>query len=311
MSEKKFRKALVTGGAGFIGSHLVNSLLNKGIDVVVLDNLSMGRKENVPDGARLIVGDVLDYDALTSALNDGIDIVFHEAAIVSIRESAKNFYNDAMTNIMGTLNVLRASIDCGVKKMVFASSMAVYGDSPDKTPVAEGDNEQPIAAYGLSKLSSEQYLLLMAESNPIDIICLRYFNTFGENQTYTPYVGVITIFANRLFKGEPPVIFGDGNQTRDFIYVKDIVEANIKAMYADIHKGIFNVGTGIGTSVNQIAKLLIDRINPGIKPVYTNAGPGELLYSVADTRKIRDKLNFSPGYSIQDSINKVLDQYTR
>lgn len=309
MSRKKFKKALVTGGAGFIGSHLMKGLLNEGMEVVALDNLSMGKKENIPQGGKLIEGDVLDYEVLKSVLSSGIDIVFHEAAIVSIRESAKNFYNDAMTNIMGTLNVLRACIECGVKKLVFASSMAVYSDSPDKTPIAEGEREEPIAPYGLSKQASEKYLSLMAESTPMDIICLRYFNTYGENQTYTPYVGVITIFANRLMQGEPPVIFGDGHQTRDFIYVKDIVQANIKAMCSDVHKGTFNVGTGIGTTVRQIAEILIDKINPGITPHYSDAVPGELLYSVADISRIRKELSFDPRYSIQDTIEKVLNQY--
>ncbi len=309
MNNKKFKKALVTGGAGFIGSHLMAGLLNEGMKVVALDNLSMGKKENVPQGASLVVGDVLDYESLRSVLESGIDIVFHEAAIVSIRESAKNFYNDAMTNIMGTLNVLRACMEFGVKKLVFASSMAVYGDSPERVPIPEGEREKPIAPYGLSKQASERYLSLMAESNPIDVICLRYFNTYGENQSYTPYVGVITIFANRLMKGEAPLIFGDGNQTRDFVYVKDIVDANIKAMYADIHRGIFNVGTGTGTTVRQIAEILIDKINPAITPIYSDAVPGELIYSVADISRIKKELNFSPRYSIRDSIDKVLNQY--
>ncbi len=309
MSRKKFRKALVTGGAGFIGSHLMRGLLNEGLEAAALDNLSMGKKENIPAGGRLVVGDILDYEALKSVLSDGVDIVFHEAAIVSIRASAKNFYNDAMTNIMGTLNVLRACMESGVKKLVFASSMAVYGDSPQRAPVAEGELEEPISPYGLSKQASEKYLCLMAESNPIDVICLRYFNTYGENQTYTPYVGVITIFANRLLKGEPPVIFGDGNQTRDFIYVGDIVQANIKAMYADMHRGIFNVGTGVGTTVNQIARLLIEKINPAITPEFSEAVPGELNYSVADISKIRSELDFVPRHSIQDTISRVLEQY--
>ncbi len=309
MKGKEFKKALVTGGAGFIGSHLMGRLLNEGMEVTALDNLSMGKRENIPAGGRLVIGDVLDYEALKAVLSDGVDIVFHEAAIVSIRESTNNFYNDAMTNIMGTLNVLRACMEVGVKKLVFASSMAVYGDSPDRVPVAEGEREVPISPYGLSKQASEKYLSLMAESNPIDVICLRYFNTYGENQTYTPYVGVITIFANRLMEGEPPVIFGDGTQTRDFVYVKDIVEANIKAMRADLHRGIFNVGTGIGTTVSQIAEILIDKINPGIKPLYADAVPGELLYSVADISRIRKELDFTPRYSIQEAIDRVLDQY--
>jgi len=309
MKTKRYKKALVTGGAGFIGSHLMEGLIGKGLETVALDNLSMGKRENIPTGGRLIVGDVLDYDALRTVLKDGVDIVFHEAAIVSIRESTKNFYGDAMTNIMGTLNVLRACLEFGVSKLVFASSMAVYGDSPDKTPVAEGEREEPISPYGLSKQTSEKYLSMMAGASDLDIICLRYFNTYGENQTYTPYVGVITIFANRLIEGKPPVIFGDGMQTRDFVYVKDIVRANISAMEADIQRGIYNVGTGIGTTVREIADLLIERIRPGTVPIYADPVPGELHYSVAHTGRIEKELGFKAEYRLHEAIDRVLEQY--
>jgi UDP-glucose 4-epimerase len=306
---KRYRKALVTGGAGFIGSHLCEGLLKEGLEVVVLDNLSMGKKENVPEGSTLIVGDVLDFDLVNSIISRGVDVVFHEAAIVSIRESVKNFYNDAMNNIMGTLNILRASIEFKVKKLVYASSMAVYNDNPKHFPVTEDYTKDPMSPYGLSKLASENYLSLMAKSNDIDIIVLRYFNTFGERQTFTPYVGVITIFINKLLRGESPVIFGDGEQTRDFIYVKDIVQANLKAMNADLHWGVFNVGTGVGTTVNEIANILCSKINPDIGPVYTDSKPEELHYSVANIKKIKTQLNFTPQYNIEDSIDLVIKRY--
>lgn len=306
----RYKTALVTGGAGFIGSHLSRKLCEEGLNVIVLDNLSLGKKENVPEGAELIVGDILDKKLVDSIFSKGIDIVFHEAAIVTIRESVKNFYNDAMTNIMGTLNILRASLEFGVKKLVYASSMAVYSDKTDLTPVSENDERIPIAPYGLSKLTSENYLSHMSDAGNLDVICLRYFNTYGENQTYTPYVGVITIFVKKLLKGESPVIFGDGKQVRDFIYVKDIVQANIKAMLSDIHFDIFNVGRGIGTSVNRIADILCGKIDPQIKPVYVDAVKGELRYSVADVSRIGDMLGFQPEYRLEDNIDKVITQYT-
>ena len=309
MNLKRYRRALVTGGAGFIGSHLCEGLLKEGLEVVVLDNLSTGKKENVPQNATLIVGDVLDFDLVNSIISQGVDIVFHEAAIVSIRESVKNFYNDAMNNIMGTLNILRASIEFKVKKLVYASSMAVYSDNFKHFPVTEDYTKDPMSPYGLSKLASENYLSLMAKSNDIDIIVLRYFNTFGERQTYTPYVGVITIFINKLLKSESPIIFGGGEQTRDFIYVKDIVQANIKAMNADLHWGVFNVGTGVGTTVNEIANTLRLKINPDIGPVYTDSKPEELHYSVADITKIKAQLDFTPRYNIKNSIDLVIRQY--
>ena len=303
--------ALITGGAGFIGSHLSKSLIKDGLKVIVLDNLSVGKKENVPEGAELIVGDILDNELVNSVFSKGIDIVFHEAAIVTIRDSEKNFYNDAMTNIMGTLNILRACLEFNVKKLVFASSMAVYSDKTNRSPVVENDKKTPIAPYGLSKLTSENYLSHFAETSSLDIICLRYFNTYGENQTYTPYVGVITIFINKLLKGEPPLIFGDGKQVRDFVYVGDIVQANINAMRSDIHFGIFNVGTGKGTSVNEIAELLCDMIEPQIKPVYTDEAKGELRYSVASTSRIKELLNFQCKCKLEDHIDRVIKQYSR
>ncbi len=310
MISKQFKTALVTGGAGFIGSHLCKRLLEEGMKVIVLDNLSVGKKENVPDGAELVVGDILDKKLIDSVFSKGIDVVFHEAAIVTIRESVKNFYDDAMTNIMGTLNILRASLEFGVKKLIFASSMAVYGDKLDQTSISETDNMVPIAPYGLSKLTSEQYLEHMSKATDLEVICLRYFNTYGENQTYTPYVGVITIFVNKLLNGESPVIFGDGNQVRDFVYVGDIIQANIKAMYSDIKFGIFNVGTGDGTSVNEIADILCRKINPEMKPEFANTVKGELRYSVADISRTKKLLDFKPECRIEDFIVRVIDQYT-
>lgn len=306
---RQYKKALVTGGAGFIGSHLCAGLLDEGLEVVALDNLSMGKAENVPTGARLVVGDVLDRTVVEGIVSDGVDVVFHEAAIVSIRESVANFYADAETNIMGTLNLLRASIRCGVKKFVFASSMAVYADSPGKIAASESFEMAPTSPYGIAKFASERYLTLLGRANGMDTVALRYFNTYGENQTFTPYVGVITIFVNRLMKGEPPVIFGDGEQVRDFVCVKDIVRANLLAMSADVLCDIFNVGTGIGTSVDRIADLLCKKIDPGIKPVYGPGRPEELRYSVADIAKISRELGFTPKFRIEEAIDTVIIQY--
>ncbi len=306
---KKYRKALVTGGAGFIGSHLCAGLLDEGLAVVALDNLSMGKAENVPNGASLIVGDVRDRTLVENLVSDGVDVVFHEAAIVSIRESIANFFADAETNIMGTLNVLRASIHCGVKKFVFASSMAVYADSPKRTAASESFEMAPTSPYGVAKLASERYLALLGEANGMEAIALRYFNTYGENQTFSPYVGVITIFVNRLLKGQPPIVFGDGEQMRDFIYVKDIVKANLLAMRTDVGGGVFNVGSGVGTSVNRISELLCRKIDPGIKPVYGPERPEELRYSVADIARISSQLGFVPGFRIEQAIDTVINQY--
>ena len=308
--QRKYKRALVTGGAGFIGSHLCEELVKAGLEVVVIDNLSTGKRENVPDGVSLIVGDVLDAHLVDKIISQGVDIIFHEAAIVTIRGSVTNFYGDAMTNIMGTLNVLQAALKNNVKKLIYASSMAVYSDNPQCIPVSEDFNKRPISPYGLAKLTSENYLEMMSTSNNIDIVCLRYFNTYGERQTITPYVGVITIFVNKLLKNETPVIFGDGNQARDFVYVKDIVQANVKAMWSDVHWGIYNVGTGVETSVNDIASILSNKINSGIIPMYEKERAEELKYSVADISSIKAQLGYIPQYDIGNSIDVVIRQYT-
>ncbi len=309
MENNVFKKALVTGGAGFIGSHLCRSLLDKGLEVVVIDNLTVGKKENVDSRAQLVIGDILDEKLIDSIIRDGVDIVFHEAALVTIRESFANFYNDAMTNIMGTLNIIRSSLKYDVEKIIFASSMGVYSDSSDHILVAENHTKQPIAPYGLSKLTSEEYLKHMTEDSQIDVICLRYFNTYGENQTLSPYVGVITIFVNRLLNGEQPLIFGNGQQTRDFIYVQDIVQANIKAMSSDMKFGIFIVGTGVGTTVNEIAELLCKKMNQAMKPVHKAPVLGELQHSVADISLIKKQLGYEPEFMLEDKIDSVINQY--
>jgi UDP-glucose 4-epimerase len=299
------RRALVTGGAGFIGSHLAEALLSEGLEVVVLDDLSMGKRENVPEGAELVEGDVRSADAVRRALR-GVDIVFHEAARVSIRLSVKEFYDDAETNLMGTLNLLRCLPATEVRKLVYASSMAVYAEATSPEPIAESYQTAPISPYGVSKLASEKYCMLFSSDTGVGCHVLRYFNTYGPRQTLTPYVGVITIFARRLLDGESPVIFGDGEQTRDFVYVGDVAEANLTAMRSEIPRGIYNVGTGIPTSVNRIAELLRNEIAPDIEPRHAEAHPGELRYSVADVSRITRELGFRPEARLEDRIGEVV-----
>src|SRR4030042_57865 len=286
----KYKKALVTGGAGFIGSHIVDRLIKMNIETLVMDDLSVGCRKNVNKKAKLIIGNILDYNKLKKVMK-GVDIVFHNAAKVSIRHSFANIYEDADTNIMGTINVLKAMVENKVKKVIYASSMAVYGEN--KLPIPESGILEPISPYGVSKLAAEKYCLLMGEINHFDVVCLRYFNTYGPRQTFTPYVGVITIFINRLLKNEPPVIFGDGKQIRDFISAWDVANANILAMKSNITGKTLNIGTGKGTSVNQIASLLIKKINPKIKPRYAAIQSGEPRDSIADVRKAKKLIGFA------------------
>jgi UDP-glucose 4-epimerase len=301
----KFRKALVTGGAGFIGSHIVESLLSRGMKVVVLDDFSMGKRENIPSDAVVVEGDVLDVNKVNLAL-DGVDIVFHQAAKVSIRSSVAEFYKDAQTNIMGTINIWQAMKDHKVRKFIYASSMAVYGNSK-YLPLDEEHPKEPISPYGISKLAGEKYCLNLGGQMGIDTVVLRYFNTYGPRQTLTPYVGVITIFINRLLENKPPIIFGDGTQVRDFISVKDVAEANMKAMDADCNGEVCNVGTGIGTNVNKIADILIQKIGNGLLKEHTAPVVGEPGNSIASISKAEKVLGFKAKHGLDDDMENVIE----
>lgn len=300
------RKALVTGGAGFIGSHLTRALLERGADVTVLDDFSMGSRENVPPQARLVVGDVGSPETVAEAL-EGVDIVFHQAARVSIRASVAEFYGDAQTNFMGTLNLLKQCAGSSVKRLIFASSMAVYADSPTPRPISESYLTEPLSPYGIGKLAAEKYCLQLAREMGMDCHVLRYFNTYGPGQTYTPYVGVITIFIERLLRGEAPIIFGDGEQRRDFIHVSDIVAANLLAMQSNEPRGLYNVGTGRATSVTEIARLLCQRIAPGLSPVYAPGRPEELRNSIADISRAAGLLGFKPHVALAERLDEVIE----
>ncbi len=296
---------LVTGGAGFIGSHLVEALLESGHSVHVIDDLSMGRRENVHPGARFYEGDIRQADLVENAL-EGVDRVVHLAARVAVRDSVARFYEDAQTNLMGTLQVLHQACRKKVKKFVFASSMAVYGDSERPTPVSEWSPQDPVSPYGLSKLAAEKYVLLLARQFDLPAVCLRYFNVFGPRQALTPYVGVITIFIRALQQGDAPGIFGDGNQQRDFVYVGDIVRATLLALESEVCGEVFNVGTGKGTSVREIADLLIRKLRPGVQPRFLPSQPGEIRHSIADVSKIRRMLRFQPRESLAEKIDEVI-----
>lgn len=302
------RRALVTGGAGFIGSHIAERLVQAGIETFVLDDLSLGRRENVPAGAELRVADVRDPEALALAMR-GADVVFHEAARVSIRSSFDRFADDAAVNVMGTVNVLRVMAAEKVRRLVYASSMAVYGPHP--MPQTEEGPLEPLSPYGVGKLASEKYALLMAGHAGLECVVLRYFNTYGPRQTFTPYVGVITIFVNRLLRGEAPVIFGDGRQVRDYIHVADIAEANLRAMTWPGTSGVFNIGTGIGTSVNEVARLLGLKMGSSLAPVHVPPVPGEPADSVAGTVRAERELGFRARLRLEDRIGDVIASIRR
>lgn len=295
--------ALVTGGAGFIGSHLTRALLADGRRVTVLDNLSVGRREVVPEGARFVHGDVRDDAAIAGALA-GVDCVFHLAAQVTIRGSFDRFSEDLDTNVMGTARLLRAVDRAQVKWFTLASSMAVYSDAGSPAPIDESHPKRPLSPYGVGKLAAEDVSHQILEARGIPFTATRFFNTYGPGQTYTPYVGVLTIFITRLLRGESITIFGDGEQQRDFIHVKDIVAGTMATPGRE--PGRYNLGTGKGTTLNQLAAMVLAKLAPGQKAKHADAQAGELRFSVADIGAARRALGFSPTRSLQQDLDDVI-----
>jgi UDP-glucose 4-epimerase len=310
---KKFSKVLVTGGAGFIGSHLVDRLLGEGFEVWVLDDFSAGRMENVShhEDAKefhLVRGDVRD-SGLVNTVVEGIDAVFHEAALVDVSLSVKNPLLFDEVNVDGTLNLLKASLDSNVKRFIFASSAAVYGNLK---PVKKKENMRlkPISPYGVSKLAAENYVQVFNEMYGLETVGLRYFNVYGPRQvSASSYSGVITSFVNRLLDNQPPIINGDGKQTRDFVYVDDVVSANLLALDSKDAVGeVFNIASGVNISIYELAKML-QRIT-NVKrstPVFTEPRPGDIKHISGDVSKAEELLGFRPKMKLEDGLSKLIE----
>ncbi|ASJ11348.1 nucleoside-diphosphate sugar epimerase [Thermococcus sp. P6] len=303
----KNKLIVVTGGAGFIGSHIAWELV-KDNEVVVIDNLHTGKEENVPPGAKLLKADIRDYGAVREVIGES-DYVFHEAAQVSVVESIRDPLFTEEVNVLGTLNVLRALLE-GHGKLVFASSAAVYGNNPN-LPLRETEKPDPLSPYGVTKAAAEMYLRVFHELYGLPVVALRYFNVFGPRQGTNQYAGVISIFINRALKNEPLVIFGDGKQTRDFIYVKDVVRANVLAAESGRSNGrVFNVATGRDTSVLELATKVIEITGARSPILFDKPRPGDVRHSLADIREIR-KLGFEPEFSLEEGLKETVKWYAR
>ena len=309
---KRFSRVLVTGGAGFIGSHLVDRLLAEGFEVTVLDDFSAGRIENISCHKdmrefRLVRGDVRDVGLVEKVVED-VDAVFHEAALVDVALSVENpvLFNEV--NVVGTLNLLKACLDSDVKRFVFASSAAVYGDS--KPAMKREDMlPEPISPYGVSKLAAENYVQVFNELYSLETVCLRYFNVYGPRQGFTSsYNGVITAFMSRLLKGQPPVIHGDGKQTRDFVHVDDVVSASMLALESKNVVGeVFNIASGTTTKVCELANMLQRITNTkGLKPVFTQNKAGDIRHISGDISKAQELLGFYPKIRLEDGLSKLV-----
>jgi nucleoside-diphosphate-sugar epimerase len=303
-------KVLVTGGAGFIGSHLATQLAREGHEVVAFDNLSSGKRENLAhlgDAVRLVVGDVRDRAALTEATK-GVSLVYHEAAIVSVPYSVEHPQETHDVNIQGTLNVLFAAREAGAKRVVFACSAAVYGEEPE-SPKVETHRPVPVSPYGLEKLAGEHYLALWHKLYGLETVSLRYFNVFGERQDpRSPYSGVISIFVDRGLAGQPVTLFGDGLQTRDFVYVGNVVQANLLAgTKPDIAGRAFNVGCGGQTTLLDLLAMLERILGRPIERRHDAPRAGDIRESVAEITKIRSELGYDPTVGVEDGLRRLVE----
>ncbi len=300
---------LVTGGLGFIGKRLVKLLLGMDFSVVVFDDLSAGSVEELPRGCCFFRGDVRNLNELKEAMQD-VDLVAHLAARVSVSESLEDPYLYHEVNALGTLNVLKASLEANVKRVVYTSTTAVYGD-PLELPTTENCPLRPLSPYGASKAAGELYCQAFHKSYGLETVILRVFNVYGPGMRSGPYAGVIYSFMEKLSARQPPIIYGDGNQTRDFIYVDDVATAIAKALEAKDAAGeIFNIGTGRETSVNEILHLLYEVTGVTLTPLYKEPRPGDIRRSVANITKAKTQLSWTPEVPLEEGLTRTWHWFT-
>jgi UDP-glucose 4-epimerase len=293
---------LVTGGAGFIGRHLVEAVIDSNT-VRVLDNGFSGQLDAVPDGATVIEGDVRDPETVADAMA-GVDVVFHQAAVVSVTESVERPSETNDVNLTGTVEVLDAARRADAR-VVFASSAAIYG-RPESIPVTETHPTEPLSPYGLQKLTADKYVRLYADLYGLEAVALRYFNVYGPGQRGGPYSGVVTAFLNRIRAGEPLVVDGPGTQTRDFVHVEDVVQANLRAATTDATGEAYNVGTGTAVTVRELAERVRDAADADVSITHGPARSGDVPDSVADISKARAALGYEPTVSLSDGLAGML-----
>jgi UDP-glucose 4-epimerase len=294
----------ITGGAGFIGSHLADAFVSRGDRVLILDDLSGGRRENVPAAAELHVLDIRSPEAAALVREAGIDLLVHHAAQMDVRRSVENPAFDAEVNILGSLNLVEAARRGGVRQVLFASTGgAIYGEQ-DYFPADEQHPARPVSPYGVSKLSFERYLFYFHVAYGLDATCLRYANVYGERQNPHGEAGVVAIFLSRLLAGQAPTINGEGLQTRDYVHVSDVVKANLLAAgRPGFH--IYNVGTGVETSVVTLYRELARAAGSGLEAKHGPAKPGEQQRSVVDARLVQAELGWPEPLPLRQGLERT------
>ncbi len=295
-------KVLVTGGAGFIGSNIVKRLLEMGHIPVVFDNLSSGYRQNLFPGASFIESDVRDGERVARAA-EGCEVILHLAASVGNKRSIDHPLDDAAINVLGTLNVLETARINSIKRVVFSSSAGIFGEL--KTlPIAEDHPQDPDSPYGTSKLAAEKMCLVYNKLYGMHNVCLRYFNVYGPHQRYDAYGNVIPIFSNRVLKHAALTIYGDGEQTRDFVNVRDVADANIQAALTSEVKGVFNIGSGTRISINELARLIQEFAGMQVGVAYAPPRPGDVRDSLADIRAARAAFGFTPKVEFKEGLHE-------
>jgi UDP-glucose 4-epimerase len=300
-------KIVVTGGAGFIGSHIARYWSGRSTDIHIIDNLRSGYRSNVEgiNGVVFHEGSVTDRDLVFDVLRKA-DYVFHLAALVSVIESVQKPVECVDINVCGLLNILDASKEFGIKKVVFSSSAAVYGDNPESPKVADM-KPLPKSPYGITKLDGELYLSMYNDLFNLGTVSLRYFNVFGPGQDpKSQYSAAIPIFVNRAIGNQPIIIYGDGEQTRDFIFVKDVVKANILAAENSGAAGTFNVATGRAVTINRIARMVIEETGSSSKIIYEDERPGDIRHSLASIEETKNRLKFNPDYDLEQGMRETV-----
>ena len=306
---------LVTGGAGFIGSHLVDALLERGARVRILDNLSNGRRENLAhcaDRIELLEADIRDTGACAEACR-GVAVVFHQAALGSVPRSMKDPSSSIAVNVGGTANVFAAARDAGARRVVYASSSSVYGDST-RLPKREGEEGRPLSPYALSKAVDEELAEVFARCYGMELVGLRYFNVYGPRQDPDgPYAAVVPLFFRACLTGTAPIIFGDGAQSRDFTYVADAVSANLLGAAAPSSAcgKAYNVAGGNQTSVNDLADAIRQAVGGGLAPRHEPPRAGDVLHSAADLSRSGRELGYAPRVGLAEGLRRSLDHYRR
>jgi UDP-glucose 4-epimerase len=305
-------KFIITGGAGFIGSHIVEELANKQNEVVILDNLITGKLENIApflseDGVSFVSGSITDFGVLQKTFN-GADGIFHLGAIASVPRSVTNPRETHETNLTGTLNVLSAARDAGVKFVTFASSAAVYGENP-ALPKRESMNPETISPYAVSKIAGEYYGSVFSQLYDVRVVSLRYFNVFGPRQDpCSLYSGVISRFIKNVLDKKPIEIFGDGKQTRDFIFVKDVVQANMKAMVSTA-EGSFNIACGRSFNLLDLAQEIMAITGITVPIQFKPFREGDIRDSIADISRAREVLGYSPKFTVHRGLEETIEWY--